>query len=253
MTVPATALAGVRRTVALAGLTAWADAFLAGGAPPDGLTDAAHQAGVGQLWLGSDRDPVLLALAALRRQGYNTARLILPAPADAAGLPGPRSFNTEAIAAGAALLITESRTRTPDRAIAILPEEGPRWQGTEVPLPATAVAEWPTWRQARSEFLLAVAGHAEALDKLDVAGDTRGLRDVVDSEDMAPLPRLPDALDGPRQELLARARLVAFLTTTASYDTGAALSAADTTSRAAHLRALARAARVAIAASVSGP
>ena len=248
-----TALDGVRRAVALAGLTAWADAFLAGGAPPDGLTDAAHQSGVAQLWVGADQDPVLLALASLRREGYNTARLLLPAPADPAGLPGPPSFNADAIAAGAALLLTESRTTNPARAIAILPEEGPRWQATEIALPAAAVSAWPHWRQARSEFLLAVAGHAEALDRLDVAGDARGLRDIVDHEDMAPLPRLPDGLAGPRQELLARARLVAFLAAAAPYDTGAALSAADTTSRAAHLRALAAAARTAIAASVSGP
>jgi hypothetical protein len=246
----------VRRAVGLAALTAWLGAALPGGSSPDDLADAAARVGLRRIRRDGAVEPLVLAVAALRSEGFARARLVLPAPADPLGLPGPAELNRRAIDAGAAILLlpgTGTEPQPPDRAAVLLPcPDDEDWPLRVVPLGPAAASSWPTFTMARSDFGRAVHGHSQALDDLDVAADARGLRGVVEDEDCLPLPPLPPALAGERRDLLARARLVAVLAAAAIADDGRSVSAAEATSRAAHLRALASVARRAIAASVSG-
>lgn len=245
-------LSAVRRAVGLAALTAWIGASLQGGSSADHLTDAAGRVGLRRVSTATESLPVVLAAAEFRAAGLRVARLVLPAPGDAAGLTGPASLNQRAISEGAAIILTDA-SPLPGAATVLLPSDDGDWSTYTVPLPAAVVSAWPTSRQARAAFVTAVAGHGDALTALDVAADARGLRDVVQEEDDRPLPALPPAMSDDRRELLGRARLVSLLAAAAATDDGAAVSAAEASSRAAHLRSLAAVARRAIAASVSGP
>jgi hypothetical protein len=241
-------VSAVRRAVGLAALTAWLDAALPGGSSADDLTDAAAAVGLRRVRRDGAGVPLVLAVGRLRSEGFVRARLVLPAPADPLGLPGPAELNRRALEAGAAILLLTAGT---DCAAVLLPVDDDEWPVHVVPLGPSVASAWPTVQQARAEFLRAVAGHGAALDALDIAADARGLRGLVEDEDGAPLPDLPPGLAAQRRELLARARLVAVLAAAAAADDGAAVSAAEATSRAAHLRALSTIARRAIAAAVS--
>lgn len=255
MTAPTSSRAQVRRAVDLAGLTAWIDAFLQGGVSADDVLDASSRAGLRRLRTTTADESPILALAQWRSLGFDTARLVLPTPADPTGLPGPADLTRACVAAGAAIVLTDLRSsQHPEQAVVIIAEADESvWPARVVPLRAATVGDWLRWREARSEFLQTVTGHTNALTDLNVAADPRGLRDLVTAEDEEPLPRLPDGLGDSRQELLARARLVALLAASAMSDDGGAVNVAEVTSRAAHLRALARAANRALAAAVSGP
>ncbi len=246
-------LVAVRRAVGAAALTAWVAASLQGGASADDVGDAASRLGLRRVRTPQQDDAsLLLALAELRTAGWRWPRLVLPVPGDPSGLPGPAALNVRAMSAGTALVLT-GEDRGTEQGIVLVPASDELWTATEVPLPPAVVTSWPTFRQARIAFTSAVAGHGEALMELDVAADTRGLRDLVQDEDDQPLPDLPPGFPDDRRELFARARLVAILAATAQADDGASVSAAEASSRAAHLRSLAGVARRAISASVSRP
>lgn len=244
-------LSAVRRAVGLAALTAWTAASLPGGSSADHLTDAAARVGMRRIEVDGELLPVVLAVAQLRAAGLRVARLQLPAPGDVSGLTGPASLNQRAISEGAAIILTTDE-QTPRSAMVLMPSDDGTWPTYQVPLSAAVVSTWPSLRQARAEFASGVAGHSAALAALDVASDARGLRDVVRDEDDQPLPPLPPGLADDRRELLGRARTVSLLAAAGATDDGAAVSAAEASSRAAHLRSLAGIARRAIAASVSG-
>ncbi len=243
-------LVAVRRAVGMAALTAWITASLRGGGSADDLMDAADQVGLRRIRTSSDCQSLIVAMAQLRASGLRCATLILPAPGDVAGLPGPAGLNQRALAGGAAVVITGGE---PASGMVLLPADDADWPLYEVPLTPAVVAQWPSVRSARAEFAQGIAGHSAALAELDVAGDALGLRDQVLDADGQPLPHLPPDISDERRELLGRARLVAFLAAAASSDDGSAVSAAEASSRSAHLRSLAAIARRAIAASVSGP
>jgi len=237
----------------MAALAAWTTASLRGGASADNVTDAAANVGLRRIRTAADCEHLVLALADLRLAGFHCARLLLPAPGDLLGLPGPAALNQRALAAGAAIVITDGTAVPQQQCLVLIPGHEPDWALHRVPLSPAVVAAWPTLRQARADFATGVAGHATALTDLDVAADARGLRQQVLGEDEQPLPPLPPGISDERQELLGRARLVAILAATAADDDGAAVSAAEASSRSAHLRSLSAIARRAIAASVSGP
>ncbi len=236
--------------MAAAALTAWITASLRGGASADDVTDAAARAGMQRIRSAHQSQPVIWGLAGLRASGYRAGRLVLPAPGDLLGLTGPSDLNRRAVGAGAAVVLTDEAPAA-DRAAVLVPAEDGDWAVAEVPLGAAVVSAWPSVRQARAEFVTAVAGHGAALADLDVAADARGLRSVVVDEDEQPLPTLPPQFPDDARELLGRARLVAVLAATATHDDGAAVSAAEASSRSAHLRSLSTIARRAIAAAGS--
>ncbi len=239
-------LLAVRRAVAAAAFGAWGAASLEGGASADDVTDAARAAGIARIRTAAEAESVLWALARLRKEGYRGARLLLPAPGDVLGVPGPPALQRRALDSGTAIAFLPTGD-APTRAAVLIPSiEGDAHLEIVDVSPAVHSA-WPTLRQARSEFAAAVVGHAAALADLDVAADATGLRQVVVDEDGQPLPALPPRWDSERRELLGRARMVAVLAATAVTDDGAAVSAAEASSRAAHLRALAGIARRAIA------
>jgi hypothetical protein len=243
-------LLAVRRSVAAAALSAWCTASLQGGASADHVADSAAAAGLLRVRTDDGDEPLLWVLAQLRADGFRVGRLILPAPGDPLGVPGPVALQRRALAAGVAILLLPDDP-LPARAAVLIPDDG-EWQLEGTDVPPTVPSQWPTLRQSRADFAAGVAGHAAALTDLDVAADALGLRAVVLDEDEQPLPTLPPDWGSERRELLGRARLVAVLAATAMADDGSAVSAVEASSRAAHLRALASIARRAIAAAGSG-
>jgi hypothetical protein len=244
-------LLAVRRSVAAAALSAWCTASLQGGASADDVADAAAAAGLQRVRSSDGCDALLWVLAGCRADGFRVGRLVLPAPGDPLGVPGPALLQRQALAAGAAIVLLPEDP-VPDRAAMLVPGGEGEWLLEVVEVPPTVPAQWPTLRQARADFSAGVAGHAAALTDLDVAADALGLRRLVLDEDEQPLPALPPDWSSERRELLGRARLVAVLAATAVTDDGSAVSAAEASARAAHLRALAAIARRAIAAAGSG-
>ena len=103
--------------------TVWASAWLVGAAAPDDVLDAlapwadAHdvQAADELTAAATDLPPpgapvssLPFLLAALRRAAPRApARLVLPAPGDVRGLPGPGAFSREATAAGEGVLFAD--------------------------------------------------------------------------------------------------------------------------------------------------
>jgi hypothetical protein len=246
-------LTAVRRAVDTAALGAWIAAGLRGGSSSDHIIDAGARVGLRRVLTSSQELPLVLAVGQLRAEGLTGVRLVLPAPGDAAGLPGPPALNQRAIEEGAAIIMTAAPTTPggPGKATVLVPSQDGQWPTYQVPLPPAVSSGWPTLRGAQVEFTSGVAGHSAALAELDVAADARGLRDVVLTEDDQPLPPLPPGLSDAARELLGRARLVALLAAAGIEDSGSAVSAAEASSRAAHLRALAGIARRAMAAAVS--
>lgn len=244
-------LLAVRRSVAAAALSAWCTASLQGGASADDVADAALGAGALRVRTMAGSDALLWVLARCRADGFRVGRLVLPAPGDPLGVPGPVVLQRQALAAGAAILLLPADPM-PDQAAVLIPGDEGEWLLEVVAVAPTVPAAWPTLRQARADFTAGVAGHAAALTDLDVAADALGLRRFVLDEDQQPLPALPPHWSSERRELLGRARLVAVLAATAVTDDGSAVSAAEASSRAAHLRSLATIARRAIAAAGSG-
>jgi len=238
----------VRRAVGTAALAAWLDASLQGGASPDDVADAAAAVGMGALRIDGQQRTLLEGLARLRSDGLRGVRLVLPAPGDVSGLPGPPALNRRLLQEGSALIITGAE---PGAGVVLLPCGDDVFAATPSDLPQAVVASWVGLRVARADFAAAVAAHSRELANLDVAGDVHGLREQVLGEDEQPLPLLPPAFPAERRELLGRARLVAILAATAADDTGRAVSAAEATSRSGHLRALAGVARRALGAAVS--
>lgn len=193
-------------------------------------------------------ESALWALSRLRGEGYQAARLVLPAPGDVLGMPGPPPLQRAALSAGAAIVLHSDEYPS---ATVLIPAEH-AWQGHQVELSPAIRSAWPTLRQARSEFATAIAGQAAALTELDLAADRGRKRQQVDDADAQPLPQLPPDLAPEQFDLLRRSRMIAFLAATAASDDGAAVSAAEAGSRAMHLRELAGIARRAMAAAVSG-
>ncbi|MBW0098672.1 hypothetical protein I4I73_22040, partial [Pseudonocardia sp. KRD-184] len=104
--------------------TVWTSAWLAGAAAPDDVLDAlgpwalahdvqaADEATAAATALPPPGRPVsslAFLLATLRRTSpRGPARLVLPAPGDVRGLPGPGVFSREATAAGEGVLFADA-------------------------------------------------------------------------------------------------------------------------------------------------
>ncbi len=90
-------------------LAAWCNAWFAGACAGDDVIDAMVPFG-SQVIIDADgsRQPLLVGLSELRRLGVGGFRIVLPVPGDAAGLPGPESFNTAAVAVGQAMTDDEA-------------------------------------------------------------------------------------------------------------------------------------------------
>ena len=251
-------------------LATWGTAVLTGGAPVASAVaavtgdDEPHEVtppqlgpeGAGAPWSGG----LAGLLEALRAAGISGLRVVLPAPGDAVGLPGPADFNTAALAAGECV-VAES------------PAQGPWWgvvpgitrfgseyePGTMVtwsvlPVASRRVGDHDGVAEAERALRQAMRQVTEELTRLDVA---RWRQDAADR--LAGLRRgmLPDGLLPPTTpprcvQVLATAARVRAIVALACEDDGAAVSGHEAVRRAEALRGLDAVCRRAVAAAANG-
>jgi len=252
-------------TCASATLAVWASAWLAGATASDDVLDAlapwseAHDVLAADDGIASATDlpgpggrptSVALLLAAVRRAApRGQARLVLAAPGDVRGLPGPGRFSREATAAGEGVLF-------PDAALGLVPSpiaDGVvRWTVYAVP-DSGPVPEYVPLNDAERGLRGQVREAASVIADLGVARHRPGVREEI----AASLRRRPRALwpDGmPPQALrvLQQADEVdAILSAAAGDEPGGALSSSAAVARSDALRPIASAVRVARRAAVA--
>jgi hypothetical protein len=234
-------------------LAAWGSAWLAGETSLDDAVqhitahdDAQSVAGLEAQDLGVDR-----TLGRLRADGVTRLRVVLPAPGDPLGLPGPGPFTTAALDAGEAVLALR-----PDGAgtglVPAVTAHGSAFDGTVTtvtwtafPLAATAPWPGPFLPEAEHDLRRGVLEVAGALRDLDVARWRPELADALRdlragaragiSED-----ELPGVYPVRARDLLVRSRQLAGVLELASQDAGGAVDTRETAAREAQLRELAR-------------
>lgn len=186
---PMVSLTSVPR--ASATLAVWASAWLAGAAAPDDVLDSlapwsqthdvlATDADTGE-WTGlpcpgTPPTSVTMLLAALRRiTPRGQARLVLPAPGDVRGLPGPGPFSREATSAAEGILF-------PDAGFGVVPSDIAdgvvRWTVYRVPDPGP-VPEYVALNQAEADLREQVRISASVLTDLGVARHRPGVREEI--------------------------------------------------------------------------
>lgn len=250
---------------ASATLAVWASAWLAGAAAPDDVLDSlapwsdAHDVlaaddetadATGIPGPGSPPTSITMLLAALRRiTPRGQARLVLPAPGDVRGLPGPGWFSREATTAGEGILF-------PDAGFGVVPSDIAdgvvRWTVYRVPDPGP-VPEYVQLNHAEADLRDQVRTSASVLTSLGVARHRPGVREEI----AAALRSRPQALwpsGMPPQALrvLQHADEVeAILAAAAGDEPGGALSASAADARREALRPIETAVRIARRAAVA--
>jgi hypothetical protein len=243
----------------------WSSAWLAGSAAPDDVLDAlapwadAHDvqcvddATADATRLPAPGAPVsslTFLLAALRRLApRGAARLVLTAPGDVRGLPGPGSFGSAVIRAGEGVFF-------PDAGLGLVPSQVAdgvlRWTVYPVPDPG-APAEHVPLNQAERDLREQVRQSASILTDLGVARHRPGVREEIAAalrsrpQSLWPAGMPPQAL-----RVLQHADEVEAILAAASVDEpGGALSASAATARREALRPLETAVRIARRAAVA--
>nr|WP_169747879.1 hypothetical protein [Pseudonocardia acaciae] len=249
-------------------MTVWVSAWLAGAAAPDDVLDALepwgeahdvlaaddHTAAATGLPGPTDRPTSMtFLLAALRRVGpagaSGPARLVLAAPGDPRGLPGPGAFSTAVLEAGEGLLFA-------DIGYGLVPcplgDGLLRWAVHSIPEPV-APEEQVSLREAEYALREQVRESATTLTSLGVAQHRPGVREEIEAALRArPRSLWPDGMPPDSLRVLQRADEVDAILTAASVDDpGGALSATTARARADALRPLATAVRVARRAAVA--
>jgi len=245
--------------------TVWCSAWLAGAAAPDDVLDALAPWAEAHDVLAADEDtaaatalpapgsPVsslTFLLAALRRSTPRApARLVLPAPGDVRGLPGPGVFSREATAAGEGVLF-------PDAGLGVVPTtvaEGVlRWTVYPVADPGP-VPEFVAISQAERDLREQVRQSASVLTDLGVARHRPGVREEIAASLRArPATLWPAGMPAQPLRVLQQADEVeAILAAAYLDDPGGALSASAAAARREALRPLETAVRVARRAAVA--
>jgi hypothetical protein len=242
-------------------LVAWGNAVLAGAASLDEAADEvvggddlhrvrpADDVPVGLAGLDDGEVGLTLALGTLRAAGATGLRLVLPAPGDAAGLPGPPAFNAPAVLAGEAVL-----TAGGARHVGLVPEvqalgssgTAVRWDAYAVHAPR--VGDLPALAEAERELSGAVRAATELLSRLDVARwDPGALQEVARVREGAG-DGLAPGYPARAHRVMSQARLVLAIAALARRSPGGAVTAAETSARLAALAPLDRAGRRAVAA-----
>jgi hypothetical protein len=246
-------------------LTVWTSAWLAGAAAPDDVLDAlapwaeAHDVQAADAdtarvtALPSPGEPVssvTFLLAALRRAApRGPARLVLPVPGDARGLPGPGLFSQQAMGAGEGVLFAEAGLGIVPTAVA---DGVLRWTVYPVPDPGPP-PEFVALNQAERDLRDQVRQSASVLTSLGVARHRPGVREEIAAALRArPKSLWPDGMPGQPLRVLQHADEVEAILAAASVDEpGAALSASAATARREALRPIETAVRVARRAAVA--
>lgn len=225
-------------------LAAWASAWLGGRVPYDEVIEAVVGSDHHEVrGLPETRGPVPLGwlLTAARERGERRLSVVLPAPGDPRGLPGPGPFTTAALSSGAAVrggtlgVVPDSADSRVEWTSYLLTPGGP------VTTPVGVAEADETLRTAVREAARELAALDVARWRPEVAGLARG--------DRAPRLRLPPGHSGRALGLLERAHRLAEVLELAFADTpGGALTGHEAGARDAALRPLATAVRQAMTA-----
>jgi hypothetical protein len=253
--------------------TVWASAWLVGAAAPDDVLDAltpwadahdvqAADADTARLTTlpppGRPVSSVTFLLAALRRAAgghpaANSARLVLPAPGDVRGLPGPGVFSRAAITAEEGVLFAETSHGV---GLGIVPTpvaDGVlRWTVYPVAEPGPP-AEFVALPHAERDLRDQVRQSASVLTSLGVARHRPGVREEIAAALRArPASLWPEGMPSQALRVLQHADEVDAILAAASVDEpGGALSASAATARREALRPIETAVRVARRAAVA--
>ena len=237
-------------------LACWTTAWLAGDASLPDLVErvTAHDDDhtVAGLWV--DDLALEQAVGRLRAEGVTRARLVLPAPGDPLGLPGPGPFTQAALVAGEGVLAT----RVDGSGYGLVPaltSHGSELDGTVTTVLWSTFAvevsgpdQGPFLHEAEHDLRLGVVEAARALADLDVArwnpeiGDAlhdlrRSARRGIDDDE------LPGSWPSRAREVLVTARQLAGVISLAQQDAGGSLDAREADARDRVLRDLARVVR----------
>lgn len=234
-------------------LAAWGNAWLAGdtGLPElvERVTtyDDAHSV----VGLATGDLPLERAVARLRAAGVARLRVVLPAPGDAVGLPGPGLFTAAALDASEGVLALRP-DGTGTGLVPALVSHGSPFDGTVTTVTWTAYDvvvpgpdPGPFLHDAEHDLRRGVVECAGALRDLDVA---RWRPDVADAlHDLRRQARqgldedeLPDGYPQRARQLLVQARQLAGVLQLAGQDTGGAVDTRAATGRESALRELGR-------------
>jgi hypothetical protein len=206
---------------------------------------------------GREPQPLSTLLPALAKVSPDDIRLVLPAPGDPRGLPGPGPFTTACLLSGEGIRC---------RSWGLIPElmthrsgSGDIWHTVEwryfvLPVPGPPT-ESLTLAEADHDLLAAVRGATETLRRLEVARwrpelgpALHGLRDPSGDAD------LPPGYPPRAAQVLRRAEAVTAIAELATTDApGSAVTAAEAAGRDEALRPLATAARRAACAAYNAP
>jgi hypothetical protein len=234
-------------------LAAWGSAWLAGDA---GLAELAERVTV------HDDDHAVTGLAAgdldlergvarLRAAGATELRVVLPAPGDPLGLPGPGPFTSAALDAGEGVVAVRP-DGTGTGLVPTVTAHGSALDGTVTTVRWTAfdVAfrgpySGPFLHEAEHDLRRGVVDVAATLRDLDVARWRPDLAEALRelrTEARAGIDddELPGGYPVRARELLVRARQLAGVVVLAGSDTGGAVDTRETAEREAALRELAR-------------
>lgn len=236
-------------------LAAWGSAWLAGKASLEDAVagvaqhDVVH--GVAGLGPAPNEVPLDRALGRLRADGVTRLRVVLPAPGDPLGLPGPGPFTRAALDAGEGALAL----RDDGSGAGLVPEvtaHGSALDGTVTTVRWTAhqLAAVPPWpgpylSEAEHDLRTGVLEVAAVLRDLDVARWRPDLADAL--RDLRATARaglddeeLPDGYPPRAREVLVRSRQLAGVLELAGRDAGGAVDTREAAAREAQLRELAR-------------
>jgi hypothetical protein len=237
-------------------LACWTTAWLAGEASLPELVEkvTAHDEGHAVTGLWIDDLELEQDVGRLRADGVTRLRLVLPAPGDPLGLPGPGPFTQQALLAGEGVLALR-----PDGGgtglVPTLTSHGSELDGTVTTVLWTAYPvavggpdQGPFLHEAEHDLRLGVVEAARALADLDVA---RWSPDVADAlHDLRRSARrgidedeLPGSWPPRAREVLVRARQLAGVIHLAQQDVGGAVDAREAEARDRVLRDLARVVR----------
>ncbi|MGQ0467325.1 MAG: hypothetical protein ACT4QG_18655 [Sporichthyaceae bacterium] len=153
-------------------LVAWGNAVLAGLVSPDTAADKVQgDDRVHRIALPANAETLPVFLAGLRPRGVRGLLLVLPVPGDVRGLPGPASFNADAVVAGEAVLLlgeqpgglTPSTSRDPDGP----PGVSTVWAAS--PIDRRVGTDLPSLSEAERQLTETLREVTEALAGLDLA------------------------------------------------------------------------------------
>ena len=237
-------------------LACWATAWLAGETSLRELVarvttyDEDHR--VSGLWV-DDLD-LEQAAGRLRADGVRRLRVVLPAPGDPLGLPGPGPFTQAALLAGEGVLaVREDGTGT--GLVPALTSHGSELDGTvttvlwsSYPVEVSGPEPGPYLHEAEHDLRLGLVEAARALVELDVARWSPDVADALrdlrrDARHGLDDDELPGSWPTRARQVLVQTRQLSAVVALASRDTGGAVDSREAEARDRVLRDLARVVR----------